>query len=151
LAEFVAELNELFGGFRERAAKVSLAFRAPSLAYVLVTSAAPAAIDEIGFFAARLGQQGMHANAVVVNRLQPSPPETRAEGFARDLSPAVRDAVLRAAADERTRAAFEADQLRVLDRVLGSPRPEVLRVPVMDRDVHDVRGLSAVSARLFPA
>src|SRR5450432_2655881 len=65
LAEFVAELNELFGGFRERAIAVAQAFRAPDLSYVLVTSAAPAAIDEVSYFAARLRGQGMRPDAVV--------------------------------------------------------------------------------------
>src|SRR5882724_11355833 len=65
LAEFVAELNDLFGGFRERAAVVAQEFRSPELAYVLVTSAAPAAIDEVSYFSARLRDQGMHPDAVV--------------------------------------------------------------------------------------
>jgi anion-transporting ArsA/GET3 family ATPase len=154
LAEFVAELNELFGGFRERAAAVSKAFRSPSLAYVLVTSAAPAAIDEVGFFAARLREQGMRESVVVVNRLQPSPPPGDAATLARlapDLPASVITGVLQAAADDRTRAAFESEQLGVLDRALGAERPEVLRVPVQGRDVHDVHSLSLVAARLFPA
>lgn len=154
LAEFVAELNELFGGFRERAAAVSKAFRSPNLAYVLVTSAAPAAIDEVGFFAARLREQGMRESVVVVNRLQPSPPPGDAAALAR-LAPAlpasVIAGVLQAAADDRTRAAFESEQLGVLERALGAERPEVLRVPVQGRDVHDVLSLSLVAARLFPA
>lgn len=154
LAEFVAELNELFGGFRERAAAVSKAFRSPNLAYVLVTSAAPAAIDEVGFFAARLREQGMRESVVVVNRLQPSPPPGDAAALARlapELPASVIAGVLQAAADDRTRAAFESEQLGVLERALGAERPEVLRVPVQGRDVHDVLSLSLVAARLFPA
>ncbi len=157
LAEFVAELNELFGGFRERAASVAQAFRAPDLAYVLVTSAAPAAIDEVGFFAARLREQGMRPNAVVVNRLQPSPPDASvadiqaaANAHGLELSAELGEQVRRAAADERRRAAFEATQLGVLAGALGTPQPSVLRVPVLSSDVHDVRSLASVAERLFP-
>jgi anion-transporting ArsA/GET3 family ATPase len=157
LAEFVVELNELFGGFRERAAAVAKAFRAPDLAYVLVTSPAPAAIDEVSYFAARLRQQGMHPDAVVVNRLQPSPAFADAAEIAAlarelglELSTQAIENVQRAAQDERSRAAFEAEQLRLLDRSLGGEPPPILRVPVQVADVHDVRTLSHVAALLFP-
>ncbi len=157
LAEFVAELNELFGGFRERAAVVAKAFRSPELSYVLVTSAAPAAIDEVSYFAARLREQGMRPDAVVVNRLQPSPGEAdaaavqaaaRASGL--ELSEHALSGVLQAAADDRKRARFEGQQLEVLERALGAQPPQLFRVPVLAADVHDVRSLSAVAARLFP-
>ena len=158
LAEFVAELNELFGGFRERAAAVATAFRAPDLAYVLVTSAAPAAIDEVSFFAARLREQGMRPNAVVVNRLQPSPAfadMATVQALARqqglELSEQSTQAVAHAAEDDRRRARFEAEQLQVLASALGKDPPPVLRVPVLSADVHDVRSLSNVVSRLFPA
>jgi len=157
LAEFVVELNELFGGFRERAAAVAKAFRSPDLGYVLVTSPAPAAIDEVSFFAARLREQGMHPDAVVVNRLQPNPaladgPELllAAHELGLELSVSALAGVARAAEDERTRAAFEAQQLEVLDSSLGAEPPAVLRVPVQAADVHDVRSLARVSALLFP-
>jgi len=156
LAEFVAELNDLFGGFRERAAVVAQEFRSPELAYVLVTSAAPAAIDEVSYFSARLRDQGMHPDAVVINRLQPSPAAADSESLrvlARELglelSPATLEKVQLAAADDRTRAAFEARQLEVLGQALGASPPKLLRVPVLSADVHDIRSLSNVAARLF--
>jgi len=157
LAEFVVELNELFGGFRERAALVAKAFRAPDLAYVLVTSPAPAAIDEVSYFAARLREQGMRPDAVVVNRLQPNPARaataevaSAARELGLELSAHALGGVEQAAADDRTRAAFEAEQLAVLDSSLGAERPAILHVPVLAADVHDVRSLALVSARLFP-
>ena len=157
LAEFVVELNELFGGFRERAAVVAKAFRSPDLAYVLVTSPAPAAIDEVSYFAARLREQGMHPDAVVVNRLQPNPAPANAAEVANaarelglELSADAIARVERAAQDDRTRASFEAQQLEVLDGSLGAEPPAILRVPVQAADVHDVRSLARVSALIFP-
>jgi anion-transporting ArsA/GET3 family ATPase len=158
LAEFVAELNDLFGGFRERAATVAKAFRSPELAYVLVTSAAPAAIDEVSYFSARLRDQHMHADAVVVNRLQLAPAAADAASVAAlarelglNLSPQTLEKVQRAAADDRTRAGFEGCQLGVLDSALGPEPPTLLRVPVLAADVHDLRSLSNVAGRLFPS
>ncbi|MEP7053331.1 MAG: ArsA-related P-loop ATPase [Pseudomonadota bacterium] len=158
LAEFVAELNELFGGFRERAAAVAKAFRSPELAYVLVTSAAPAAIDEVSFFSARLREQGMRPDAVVVNRLQPSPGaadgsavQAAASALGLVLTQHATTCALQAAADDRRRAAFEGRQLAYLGQALGAQPPKLFRVPVLAEDVHDVRSLAAVAARLFPA
>ena len=157
LAEFVVELNELFGGFRERAAVVAKAFRSPDMAYILVTSPAPAAIDEVSYFAERLGELGMHPDAVVVNRLQPNPARATAEEIAStarelglEISAEAFAGVQRAAQDDRARAAFEAEQLELLDSSFGAERPTILRVPVLAADVHDVRSLALVSARLFP-
>ena len=158
LAEFVAELNELFGGFRERAAVVAKAFRSPELSYVLVTSAAPAAIDEVSYFSARLREQGMRPDAVVVNRLQPSPGaadaatvQAAARALGLELSEYATSGVLQAAVDDRAREHFESRQLEVLEQALGAQPTKLFRVPVLAADVHDVRSLSAVAARLFPA
>lgn len=156
LAEFVVELNELFGGFRERAFAVAQAFRAPDLSYVLVTSAAPAAIGEVGYFAARLNDQGLRPDAVVVNRMQPSP-EPVSDGALNDLmrelgleiAPEITRGVQQAAADDRQRARFEADQLATLAAAIGEPPPSVLKVPVLPSDVHDIKGLSSVMRLLF--
>lgn len=156
LAEFVAELNELFGGFRERAIAVAQAFRAPDLSYVLVTSAAPAAIDEVSYFAARLRDQGLRPDAVVVNRLQPDPElvdEVALQELARELglkaSSELTRGVLQAAADDRQRAEFEAGQLALLPAAIGEPPPSVFKVPVLSADVHDIKSLSSVARLLF--
>jgi len=157
LAEFVAELNGLFGGFRERAAAVAKAFRSKDMAYVLVTSPAPAAIDEVSYFAARLTQQGMHADAVVVNRVQFAPGEAEpaavqaaASALGLELSAQATAAVVHAAEDDRTRAHFEAEQLRALTTAFQATSTPLLRVPVLSADVHDVRSLTRVANILFP-
>src|SRR4051812_15579196 len=49
LAEFVSLINELFGGFKKRAAEVSRALRGPEVAYVLITSPDPMSIREITY------------------------------------------------------------------------------------------------------
>ncbi|HWZ90142.1 MAG TPA: ArsA-related P-loop ATPase, partial [Polyangiaceae bacterium] len=157
LAEFVAELNGLFGGFRERASAVSKAFRSDEMAYVLVTSAAPAAIDEVSYFAARLREQGMHPDAVVINRLQLAPEEADASVVAAEarelgveLSRQATEAVLHAARDDRDRARFEAEQLETLVLAFEAAKTQLVRVPVQPAAVHDVRSLSSVAGVLFP-
>ncbi|HEY0462858.1 MAG TPA: hypothetical protein VGC79_01560, partial [Polyangiaceae bacterium] len=120
-------------------------------------SPAPAAIDEVSDFAVLLRDQGMQPDAVVINRLQPNPAPaspadvaSAARELGLELSAQVVAGVERAAQDDRSRAAFEAEQLQMLESSLGSPLPVILRVPALSADVHDVRSLSLVSARLFP-
>ena len=69
MAAFVGELNELFGGFKERAAEVSRAFRAPDFAYLLVAAPGAHAIAEARFFSERLRRLGLRADALVLNRV----------------------------------------------------------------------------------
>jgi anion-transporting ArsA/GET3 family ATPase len=157
LAEFVSELNQLFGGFRERAAAVAKAFRSREVAYVLVTSPAPAAIEEVSFFAQRLSQQAMHADAVVINRVQVAPGAAElaavraaARELGVELTASAADAAERAAEDDRVRARFEATQLAALEAVFAPAKTPLACVPVLSADVHDVESLWKVAARLLP-
>jgi len=56
MAEFITELNDLFGGFRQRAQEVEGVLRGPGVTFVLVTSPAPMSIQEVLFFNDRLEQ-----------------------------------------------------------------------------------------------
>jgi anion-transporting ArsA/GET3 family ATPase len=77
MAEFISELNDLFGGFKQRAAIVEAALRSPEVSFVLVTSPAPMSIQEVLFFSERLAEAHMPRGAFVVNRFRhrrPTPP-----------------------------------------------------------------------------
>lgn len=60
-------------GFRDRAAAVRDLLHDPTCAYLLVTAPAPGAMEEAGFFAGRLAEDGVGLTAVVANRCTPSP------------------------------------------------------------------------------
>jgi anion-transporting ArsA/GET3 family ATPase len=71
MAEFITELNDLFGGFKQRAKPmVEAALRAPEVSFVLVTSPAPMSIQEVLFFSERLEEAAMPRGAFVVNRFR---------------------------------------------------------------------------------
>src|SRR5580700_8888021 len=74
MAEFIAELNDLFGGFKHRAAQVQKALRMPEVAFVLVTSPSPMSIREVLYFSERLADHDMPRGAFVVNRFRVPPP-----------------------------------------------------------------------------
>lgn len=159
MAELISDLNDLFGGFRERATRVSGAFRSRDVAYVMVTSPAPLAIQEIGYFAERLASLGMHSDAFVVNRLHRSP---RAHPTEAEVAAAVRrhglalreDAparLLQALNEERQLGENDRIAISELERVrsrLGAQSTPFVRIAALPSDVHDVSTLAGIAAVL---
>ena len=141
-------------GFRERARRVQALLAGDTAAFLLVASPRGDAVGEAQFFARRLGQSGIAVDALVVNRLHPRfddghPGETagalrlRAESLAGTaLGPLYANL-----ADFRQVAASEEAHVAVLAAEVA-PAP-VVRVPVLDGDVHDVEGLRRVGEHLF--
>lgn len=160
LAEFVTEVNELFGGFKERAQRVSRAFRGPEFAYLLVATPIAEALAEASFFAQRLARLGMRADALIVNRTHeffardPSEDDIRAALRAKnlELSAELLERVGRAhraevANAERERSALA--QAFAKDSALAQQQiPLTIEVPAFAASVHDVAALVAVSRRL---
>lgn len=151
MAEFIAELNDLFGGFKERAARVQSALRSPEVAFVLVTSASPPAIKEVLYFAERLEEASMPRGAFVVNRFHVPPPRAQeglteadaAAGIAASSLALEEDAparLVQAHADAVKLAALDAHHLRVLDG--AARKTPIIRVPELDTDVHDIKLLA---------
>ena len=161
IAEFVTDLNDLFGGFKERARKVSSAFRSPDFCYVLVTSPEPVAVREAMFFAERLKELGMPRDAVVINRVHRAPDAepTKAEVTAAlaasevSLSDGAEERLLSALTDERRWAERDAAHLSNLDSRLFSSAdggPVRIEIPALPSDVHDLATLGGIASILCP-
>jgi anion-transporting ArsA/GET3 family ATPase len=153
LAGFIAAINDLFGGFTERAKRVSEALRSPDVAFVLVTSPDPMAIEEINFFAERLRAFAMPRDAFVVNRVHvPAPDGDPADALrAAGLTPSAEllAAVAQASEDARLLAVRDAQNLtRLRAGDAGDKDALVVQVPAFDGDVHDVRALARVGELL---
>jgi anion-transporting ArsA/GET3 family ATPase len=151
MAAFVGELNELFGGFKERAAEVSRAFRAPDFAYVLVAAPNAPALEEARFFADRLRRLGLAAHALVLNRVHsPAPPVAAPEALVAMLAERASlvrpEQLLAAQADEHARSRAEAPQLAQAEKLFGAER--LWLIPVMAGDVRGLSDLAKVSAAL---
>lgn len=148
LAGFISAINDLFGGFTERAKRVSEALRGPEVAFVLVSSPEPMALDEINFFADRLRSFAMPRDAFVINRVHVVPGGDEAkipEALAIDELPQeLATAAQKAFEEARILAARDARHIERL-RVDGAV---VVRVPAFERDVHDVSALATVGEAL---
>ncbi|MCA9530084.1 MAG: ArsA family ATPase [Myxococcales bacterium] len=159
VAEFVTGLNDLFGGFKERAAEVSAALRSPDVAFIVVTSPDPMAIHEAVVFSDRLEGAGMRRDGVVINAVrtliaEPSATDAEVEAAARAALPPEIDAkdaverMWRALDHERTQAIahrIEADRLRMR---IGEGTTFV-EVPALETDVHDLGGLAQIARYLM--
>ena len=158
MAEFIAELNDLFGGFKERALRVERALRSEDVAFVLVTSPAPPSIREVLYFAERLEKAAMPRGALVVNRVHVVPGTKSSLLTEADAAAAIDAHALRlgnGAAARLLQAHADADKLASLDETnlrslaAGAKGMPVIRVAELETDVHDVALLSKVAGVLM--
>jgi len=158
MAEFVTELNDLFGGFKQRARQVSAAFRGRDFAYVLVSTPVPYALEEAALFLERLAAQGLAGDAIVLNRLHPRVTlEVSLEDAARGaelcgFSPALAGSLVAALGDEEAQGNADAAALAAFESRFGpndKARPRFqIELPLLAGDVHDLRELEPLVTRL---
>ncbi len=155
MAEFITELNDLFGGFKQRATLVQKALRSDDVAFVLVTSPAPMSVREVLYFAERLIEARMPLGAFVVNRLHVPPAGSKVAATAREADEAIRKAnlaledgagerVSRAHRDAFALAELDARNLEALADVRKSGA-SLVSVAELESDVHDVELLSRLA------
>jgi anion-transporting ArsA/GET3 family ATPase len=137
-------------GFKDRANVVLDLLSHRSTAFVLVATPRRDTLAEARFFAGRLGEAGIAVRALVVNRLHPSfgtgLPEAVRER-ARSLDGTDLGGLYRNLADFRLVAAREEEHVRGLAQLIAPA--DVVRVPFLRSDVHDLGGLAEVSSWLF--
>jgi anion-transporting ArsA/GET3 family ATPase len=160
---FVAALDTMFGGFRERADQTYALLGRPETAFVVVATPERDALREASFFAGRLDEEGMPLAGVVVNRVQrvgaPSLSASRALAAAEQLgdleeagasgaggSAATTEGLLRLHA---VLAETAGRQRRLVERfTAGHPGIPVVEVPASSSDIHDLAGLREVGQAL---
>jgi anion-transporting ArsA/GET3 family ATPase len=155
VGEFITDVNQLFGGFRDRAQSVYDDLRGPDVAFVIVTSPTPQAVGEAAFFGSKLREYGITPQAVVVNRVQ-APVEQRGEPDLAELQQLLPSELDAAALLERMRdAAYEQsamsardrEGIRILRQQIGDTT--YAEVPALDQDVHDLEALARIGDHLM--
>lgn len=159
VAQFIGDINDLFGGFTDRARQVASGLRSPEVAFVLVTSPDPLAVQEAIFFAERLSENGLHQRGVVINRVTPlfdephGAPAEVAASLAQKLpqtmdAAAFRERLEQALDEERMRAVTDRGEVERLKALTGN-RGLYVEVPAFEEDVHDLAALARVSGYLL--
>jgi anion-transporting ArsA/GET3 family ATPase len=152
LSAFFGLLGDMTDDFSIRAKQVEKMLTASTTAFLLVTSAQSAPIEEAIWFRRTLEASGLPFAGVVVNRvhhdlLGDSEPGDLAAALRSELPAALAKRVAENFRDYHVLARRdERNMLRLADELPGFP---LLLVPHLDHDVHDVEGLLAVHRYLF--
>jgi anion-transporting ArsA/GET3 family ATPase len=154
LSTFVAALDSMFGGFRDRAERTYRILQDRETVFLVVAVPEPDAIREAAYFAGRLDAERMPLAGLVLNRVTTV------------SAPAISAETARAAAvrlDEVSGSELTADALRVhaglVDQiarqaavaarfVAAYPQVPMVEVPAQPADVHDLDGLRAIGRAL---
>jgi len=154
LQAFIAALDTMFGGFRERADTTYRLLKTSGTSFVVVAAPERDALREASYFVERLGNEQMPLAGLVLNRVHTT--------GAKSLSAA------RSAAGAETLAEqgghplaagvlrLHAERMRMIEReqslrgrfTAAHPRVPVVDVPAQPGDVHDLAGLRTVGAAL---
>jgi anion-transporting ArsA/GET3 family ATPase len=156
ISAFVAALDTMFGGFRERATATYELLRRPGTWFIVVATPEPDALREASYFVDRLSAEGMPLAGLVLNRTHPPATTalsaTRAEGAAEEvLEAGGPDADLAAAAlrVHAERMAQATREQHLADRFTSAhPEVAVRTVPAAAGDVHDLDGLRVMGEEL---
>ncbi|MEN8708326.1 MAG: ArsA-related P-loop ATPase [Nocardioides marinisabuli] len=150
LQTFVAALDTVFGGFRQRAQRTYALLQADGTAFVVVAAPEPDALREAAYFVERLRGDRMPLAGLVVNRASAAPYDDIGADEAMAASHR-----LQATGGHELGAALlrlHADRVRLVQRETGlrerfaAAHPDVATavVPALAGDVHDLDGLRRV-------
>ena len=145
---FFGAFSGMEEGFKDRAKVVLELLEDPATAFVLVAAPRRDTVAEAQFFADRLADASLSVAALIVNRVYPSftldtPERTRARATELDETPL--GPLFANLADFTTIAARERDHIAGLREASD----EMVLVPYLDADVHDIDGLNLIASYLF--
>jgi anion-transporting ArsA/GET3 family ATPase len=151
---FVAALDTMFGGFRERADATYQLLKTSGTAFVVVAAPERDALREASYFVERLGEEQMPLAGLVLNRVH----TTGAKGLSAARATAGAE-TLDEEGGHRLVAGLlrlHAERMRIIEReqslrgrfTAAHPRVPVVDVPAQPGDVHDLAGLREVGTAL---
>jgi anion-transporting ArsA/GET3 family ATPase len=154
IAEFLQAFSGMVGGFQERARRVNELLRDRRTSFLIVCGPRGEPIEEAVYFHRKLVEAKLPFGGVIVNRVHYPAAESAAwDGtLAKVVAKAVDDKKLAKKVasnfdDYQALAERDARNIERLTRELKAER--VIRVPYLDDDVHDLRGLAEINEHLF--
>jgi anion-transporting ArsA/GET3 family ATPase len=153
IAEFFQAFSGMVGGFRERARRVNELLADRKTSFLVVCGPQGEPISEAVYFHRKLVEAALPFGGVIVNKVHYVPEvEVDDASLGAQLTEALGDEDLAERvranfADYRALADRDAENIARLKREMKARR--VIRVPYLDEDVHDLRGLAEVNRYLF--
>jgi anion-transporting ArsA/GET3 family ATPase len=158
LQTFVAALDTLFGGFRQRAQQTFRLLQAEGTAFLVVAAPEPDALREAAYFVERLSEDGMPLAGLVVNRATVARGAGTDGWLSAEEAGAAAGRLAREDPDSLTAGLLllYADRSRLADReatlrerfAAAHPQVPTAVVPALAGDVHDLDGLHRVGVLL---
>jgi anion-transporting ArsA/GET3 family ATPase len=164
VAEFVTDLQKIYGGVQQRARDVYRLLRSPEVGFIVVTTLEPAAFAEAEFFCSRLREYRMPLRGVIANRTLPDSlrdrkalataralcdDDTLPGWLSRQLGYRVNAVAVHAIGERwlafHAIAERDARQLEGLERLGGA---ETVRIPLFSEDASELEGLARIAALL---
>jgi anion-transporting ArsA/GET3 family ATPase len=149
---FVAALDTLFGGFRQRAQRTYQLLQADGTAFLVVAAPEPDALREAAYFVERLNEERMPLAGLVVNRATRTPAGRLSAEQSLVAAERLDEADGEAAGPTAGLLRLHADRMRIVAREsrlrqrFSRAHPDVPTavVPALSTDVHDLDGLRLV-------
>ncbi len=148
---FIAAFDTLFGGFRQRAEATFSLLQAEGTAFFVVAAPESAAMREAAYFVERLAADDMPLAGLIVNRVHDEHGAGVSAADAESASPRLAGGK---AAERRTAELLDvhAERMRLAEREnrlrqrfsAAHKNVEVVPVPALDTDVHDLDGLRTI-------
>ncbi len=152
---FIAALDTLFGGFRQRAEATYSLLQAEGTAFLVVAAPETDAMREAAYFVERLSAEKMPLVGLVVNRVHVDEVESISAADAESAGHklATGDTNERATSEllavHAERARLAKREMRVAQRFTAAhPRVPTVSVPALSGDVHDLDGLRQIGGLL---
>jgi len=154
LQAFIAALDTMFGGFRERADSTYQLLQASGTSFVVVATPERDALREASYFVERLGEERMPLSGLVLNRVH-----TTGVGALSAARAAAGAETLQESREHPLVASLlrlHAERMRMIEReqslrgrfTAAHPKVPVVDVPAQPGDVHDLAGLRVIGAAL---
>jgi anion-transporting ArsA/GET3 family ATPase len=151
LSEFFQAFSGMVDGFRERAKRVSELLADPATCFMVVCGPQGEPISEAVYFHRKLVEAKLPVGGVIVNKVHyqaDAEAGGEAEADLRDLlDEELAARVASNFADYQALAQRDARNVDHLARELNARR--VIRIPYMDEDIHDLKGLLKIDRYLF--
>ncbi|MFF5082224.1 ArsA family ATPase [Actinoplanes sp. NPDC000266] len=154
LSGFVAALDSMFGGFRQRADETYRILQDPQTAFLLVAAPERDAVREAAYFAERLVAERMPLAGLVLNRMHRSEvaglPADRSEAAAAELDASGENQLTAGALRIHANLVRQTEREQRVAATFTDAFPAVPAVSVTAQpaDVHDVDGLRTIGALL---
>jgi anion-transporting ArsA/GET3 family ATPase len=154
LAEFFNAFSGMVDGFQARAERVNKLLADPDTCFLVVCGPQGEPVNEAVYFHRKLVEAKLPFGGVIVNKVHY--PAERLSGEANDLPAALaeklddEDLARRVAANFSDYQALAERDARNVEHLAKELRTsDVIRVPYLDEDVHDLAGLAEINRYLF--